>query len=638
MRHSGATNSWKPAWKAHEFSARPPEGKLAPAWRDGAQRQGASIMAAASAATIEHQELRPARRDERRQAFALLWRAARPDRKQLALASALLLAAGGLEALGPIFGKLFIDEYLLPGRLEAWPVALLIGGIVVSGCLASALRYFQLVRLAGVAMRSVRRLRESVYNHVLRLPMAYFDKAITGQLVSRITNDTEQIRQLYVQVLFEMLQGVTVLLGAVVAMAWLDWRLMLIVLTLIPATVLIVIGYQRLSAHAVMRSRELRSDINAQMGESIAGMSVLQATGAARRFATRFASTNREHYRARLGEVRANAWLLRPALDMMSILLIVAIIAAFGTQSFGGLEIGLLYAFITYVARVVEPLISITMQFSLLQQALVAASRVNTLLDEGQSQEVTHERRVSRGHVQLIDVSFGYDPQQPVLHDVSIDVPAGSFVGIVGHTGSGKSTLLSLLLRFYAPQAGRLEIDGIPLATIGDEHFRADVGLVPQEPFLLAASALENIDMGRNLPQGQIEAAARAANAHVFIRAMEQGYSTPLGEGGARLSSGQKQLIAVARALAGAPRVLFLDEATSRIDSDTERQVAHALSLLHGKTTVIAIAHRLSTIRAADRIFVLNHGRLAEQGTHDQLMAIEGGIYQRLYLLQQIAD
>lgn len=597
---------------------------------------------AASAASIGQPELRPVRRDERRQAFALLWRAARPDRRQLVLASALLLAAGGLEALGPIFGKLFIDEYLLPSRLEGWPVAALIAGIVISGCLASALRYFQLVRLAGVAMRSVRRLRESVYNHVLRLPMAFFDKAITGQLVSRITNDTEQIRQLYVQVLFEMLQGITVLIGAVVAMAWLDWRLMLIVLTLIPATVLIVIGYQRLSAHAVMRSRELRSDINAQMGESIAGMSVLQATGAAHRFAKRFANTNREHYRARLGEVRANAWLLRPALDMMSILLIVAIIAAFGTQSFGALEIGLLYAFITYVARVVEPLISITMQFSLLQQALVAASRVNTLLDEGNEsklqQRVAHERRVSRGHVQLIDVSFGYDAEQPVLHDVSIDVPAGSFVGIVGHTGSGKSTLLSLLLRFYAPQAGRLEIDGIPLATIGDEHFRADVGLVPQEPFLLAASARENIDMGRNLPQAQIVEAARAANAHQFIDALELGYDTPLGEGGARLSSGQKQLIAVARALAGAPRVLFLDEATSRIDSDTERQVAQALSLLHGKTTVIAIAHRLSTIRAADRIFVLNHGRLAEQGTHDQLMAIEGGIYQRLYLLQQIAD
>jgi len=594
-------------------------------------------MAAATGA-LASASPRPVHRAERRQAFALLWQAARPDRKQLLWASAFLLVAGGLEALGPIFGKVFIDNYLLPRKLDALSITLLLTGIVGAGISASVVRYFQLVRLAGLAMRSVRRLRESVYTHVLRLPMAFFDRAITGQLVSRITNDTEQIRQLYVQVLFEMLQGLTVLLGAVAAMAWLDWRLMLIVLTLIPATFAIVVGYQRLSSHSVRRSRELRSDINAQMAESIAGMSVLQATRSANRFARRFLRTNRDHYDARLGEVRANAWLLRPALDMLNVLLIVAIIAAFGTQSLGALEVGLLYAFISYVARVVEPLIQITMQFSLLQQALVAAARVNTLLDESESQRVTHQRRIDRGHVRLSDVSFGYDPQVPVLHDITIDIPAGHFVGIVGHTGSGKSTLLSLLLRFYAPQAGRLEIDGIPLATIGDEHFRADVGLVPQEPFLLAASARENIDMGRGLAKAQIEAAAHAASADAFISALEQGYETPLSEGGARLSSGQKQLIAVARALAGEPRVLFLDEATSRIDSDTEQQVAQALTLLHGKTTVIAIAHRLSTIRAADRIFVLSHGRVAEQGTHDALMQIEDGIYQRLYLLQKIGE
>ncbi len=469
--------------------------------------------------------------------------------------------------------------------------------------------------------------------------MAFFDKAITGQLVSRITNDSEQIRQLYVQVLFEMLYGVTILVGAIVAMAWLDWRLMLIVLTLLPATAVIIWGYQRLSAPAVTRSRELRSDINAQMAEGVAGMSVLQATRAAQRFSTRFAATNDAQYRARLGEVRANAWLLRPALDLVNIVLIVAIVAAFGTQVFGTLEVGLLYAFISYVARVVDPLIQITMQFSMLQQAVIAAARVNTLLQEGETVRVTHERRLTRGQVRIVNVTFGYDPQEPVLHDVSLDVPAGHFVGIVGHTGSGKSTLLSLLLRFYTPQAGRIEIDGIPLASIGDEHFRADVGLVPQEPFLMAASARENIDMGRNLPMQTIEAAARAAARTGSSMRLEQRlrHTARRGRGATVL---RPEAADRGCALPGGRRRACCSSTRrpSRIDSETEREVALALDELHGKTTVIAIAHRLSTIRAADRIFVLNHGRVAEQGTHDQLMAIEGGIYQRLYLLQQIGD
>ncbi|HET7774129.1 MAG TPA: ATP-binding cassette domain-containing protein, partial [Burkholderiaceae bacterium] len=217
-----------------------------------------------------------------------------------------------------------------------------------------------------------------------------------------------------------------------------------------------------------------------------------------------------------------------------------------------------------------------------------------------------------------------------------LDIPAGSFYGIVGHTGSGKSTLLSLLLRFYESEPGAILIDGQPLMQLGDAAFRRAVGLVPQEPFLLAASARENIDMGRGLSTERIEAAARAARAHDFLLQLPQGYDTALGEGGARLSVGQKQLLAIARALAGDPKILFLDEATSHIDSETEQQVQLALAELRGKVTVVAIAHRLSTIRDADRIIVLNHGRLAEQGPHDQLMAIEGGIYQRLYQLQQI--
>jgi ATP-binding cassette subfamily B protein/ATP-binding cassette subfamily C protein/ATP-binding cassette subfamily B multidrug efflux pump len=574
----------------------------------------------------------------RRQAFALLARAAAPDRRQLARATAWLAVAGVLDASGPILGKVFIDNHLLPREFDAPAITLLLAGMLVVGAASTLMRYFQLVRLAGLAMRSVRRLREWVYTHVLRLPMAFFDRAITGQLVSRITNDTEQIRQLYQQVLFEVLQGLTVLAGAIVAMAWLDWRLMLIVLMLLPATVAIIVAYQRLSAPAVARSRELRSDINAQMAESIAGMSVLQATGAVSRFARRFGDTNDGYYRSRIGEMRANAWLLRPALDLLNVLLIVAVIAAFGSQRFDGLQVGLLYAFISYIARVVEPLIQITLQFSLLQQSVIAAARVNALLKEGGTPAIGQGMRITRGELRLSNVSFGYDPGEPVLHDLTLEVPAGRFYGIVGHTGAGKSSLLSLLLRFYAPQAGRIEIDGLPLDLIGDEQFRADVGLVPQEPFLLAASARENIDMGRGLADAQIEAAARAARAHEFIMLLPQRYETPLGEGGARLSSGQKQLIAVARALAGRPRILFLDEATSRIDSETERRVQQALAELHGRVTVIAIAHRLSTIRAADRIVVLNHGRIAEQGRHEELMGIDGGIYQRLYLLQQIGE
>ena len=577
-------------------------------------------------------------RSETRQAIALLRTSAAPDRRHLFIGTAWLVLAAGLEVLGPLLGKSLIDNHLLPHQLD-WPrmIALLVG-ILVTGWVASIVRYFQLARLSGLAMRSVRRLRESVYGHVLRLPMAFFDKAITGQLVSRVTNDTEAVKNLYIQVLFVILDSSIVLTGAMLAMAWLDWRLMLVVLMLFPAVIVIVWFYQRMSAPAVTRARELRSEINAQVAESIGGMPVLQASNAALRFGERFRATNQLQYHARVAELRANAWLLRPALDLLNVLLLVGVIYSFGQRQFSGLEVGVLYAFVSYIARVVDPLIQITLQFSQLQQSVVAAARVNTLLNEHQVVPSQSQERISAGAVSIRKLRFGYAPGQDVLHDLSLEIPAGAFYGIVGHTGSGKSTLLSLLLRFYTAQHGSIAIDRIPLGAIGDDAFREDVGLVPQEPFLLAASARENIDMGRGYSQAQIETAARAAKAHGFILALEDGYDTSLGEGGARLSTGQKQLIAVARALAGQPRILFLDEATSHIDSETEQVVQAALDELRGSVTLIAIAHRLSTIRDADRIIVLNHGRIDEQGTHDELMAIDNGIYQKLYLLQQLTD
>ncbi|WP_292037975.1 ABC transporter ATP-binding protein, partial [Massilia sp. UBA6681] len=537
------------------------------------------------------------------QAAGLLRRAAAPDRRHLYWATFWLVIAAALEVLGPLLGKALIDDHLLTRNLDWTRMSLLLGGLVVTGWASSWIRYLQLIRLSGLAMRSVRRLREWVYGHVLRLPMAFFDRAITGQLVSRVTNDTEAVKTLYIQVLFVMLDSSIVLVGTMIAMAWLDWRLMLVVLALVPAVVGIVWLYQRLSAPAVTRARALRSDINGQMAESIGGMSVLQASNAQGRFGERFLHTNRSHRKARLAELKANAFLLRPALDLLNVVLLTIVIYGFGQRQMNAVEVGVLYAFISYIARVVEPLIQITMQFSGLQQAVVATARVSTLLDEAGATEHAQGRVGNEAAfdakapaVRVRDVNFAYVEGQRVLHELSLDIPQGAFFGIVGHTGSGKSTLLSLLLRYYTADEGSIEIGGLPLASIGNERFRNEVGLVPQDPFILAATARENIDMGRGLPLARIEQAARAAHAHGFIAALEQGYETQLGEGGSRLSSGQKQLLAIARALAGEPRILLLDEATSRIDSATEQIVQEALEELRGKVTIIAIAHRLSTI------------------------------------------
>src|SRR5471032_82966 len=447
------------------------------------------------------------------QAIALLRRAALPDQHHL-------LLAAGLEVLGPIMGKALIDQHLLPRVLD-WPrMSALLAGMLLTGWIASGLRYLQLLRLAGLAMRSVQRLRESVYGHVLRLPMAFFDRAITGQLVSRVTNDTEAVKTLYVQVLFVMLDSSIVLIGTIIAMAWLDWHLMIIVVALMPAVLLIVWLYQRWSAPAVTRARALRSDINGQMAESIGGMNVLQANNAQARFGARFKATNEQHYTARMSELRANAWLLRPALDMFNIILLAAVIFSFGQRAMTAAEVGILYAFISYIARVIEPLIQITMQFSQLQQSVVATARVAALLDEPESPEHHAGRAApglapapvpSRRHddadapaVAIEHLNFAYVEGQTVLHDLSLQIPQGAFYGIVGHTGSGKSTLLSLLLRFYPARHGSIAIHGVALDAIANEQFRADVGLVPQDPFLLAASARENIDMGRGLTAAQI--------------------------------------------------------------------------------------------------------------------------------------
>ncbi|MFO1249988.1 MAG: ABC transporter ATP-binding protein [Inhella sp.] len=581
-------------------------------------------------------------RSSLRDAARLLWTMARPERRQVFIGTAWLIVAAGLEALGPILAKRLIDEHLLPRQFEAIGLmAALLAAIWVSGLAASGLRYLQLTRMAGVAQKAVLRLREQVFRHVLALPMAYFDKQITGALVSRVTNDTESVNQLYRQVLYVMLDSSIVVAGTLVAMAFLDWRLMLIIAALVPAMVLVIWAYQRLSAPAVAQARALKSDINAQIAENLGGLAVLQASGALGRFQARFANHNDQHYRARMKEMRANAWLLRPALDLLNVLLMVALILGYAQQrEVSGLEVGLLYAFLSYLTRVVEPLIQITLQFGQLQQALVAAARVGVLLQEARAPlPAPGGPGIERGEIRIEQLRAGYGEGADVLHPFDLTLPAGSFVGLVGHTGSGKSTLLALLLRFYAPRGGRILVDGQPLESLDEARLRHDLALVPQEPQLLSASAWDNLRMGRtHLSDATLQEAARQARLHEMLLALPQGYDTLLGEGGVQLSTGQKQLLAMARALAGAPKILLLDEATANIDSGTEALLGEALSALRGRITVIAVAHRLSTIRAADPILVLHHGHLVERGTHEALMAIPGGVYQRLVQLQQLAE
>ncbi len=393
-------------------------------------------------------------------AARLLIRAASPERRHVRVAVAWLMLAAGLEALGPAIGKWLIDDYLLPRNAQVLEIAGLLLGALVAGMLASWLRYGQLVRLAGVAMRSVQRVREEVYRHVLRLPMSFFDRAITGQLVSRVTNDTEAVKTLYVQVLFVMLDSLIVLTGTSIAMLWLDWRLMLVVAGLLPVSAVIVTIYQRIATPAVVRNRELRSELNAQMAESISGMQVLQASNATARFRERFGGVNEAHYQSRQRELRANAWLLRPLLDFLNVLLLAVVIAVFGMRSQGGalgaVEVGILYAFMSYISRIVEPLAQITMQFSQLQQALVGAARVHALLNEVESPVAVDHGRVTEGAIDIERLDFGYQSGNPVLHELNLRIAPGSFHGIVGHTGSGKTTLLSLLLRFYPAPAGAI--------------------------------------------------------------------------------------------------------------------------------------------------------------------------------------
>ena len=570
--------------------------------------------------------------------FGLLLDYVYRDKRLLVKALLLLLLATAADVAGPLLAKVFIDDYLLAGRLPLWPVAGLAATYVLAQVAAAWLRYQQTLRFTEMALAAVLDIRQKVFAHVQQLPMAFFDRAMTGRLVSRVTNDTEAIKDLYVQFLSVVLTNLVLLVGIIIAMALLNVQLMLVALLLIPAVMGVIYLYQKLSGQAVADSRQLRSEINSDISESIAGMAVLQACGRQQAAAERFEQLNQRYYAARMRTIKIGAALLRPAIDLLSVLALLGILQVFGWQVVNGVaEVGVLYAFLNFMGRFTEPLAEITQRFNLYQQAMVAGDRVYQLMHQPVQGYGRAADRISAGAVRFERVDFAYRPDKPVFRQLSLDIPAGAFIGVVGHTGSGKSTLLNLLLSFYPPGGGEIRLDGRPLADYSRDALRRGIGLIPQEPFILAGSIYDNIDMGRGLSRRQVEEAARQAHLQELISGLEQGLDTRLGERGTRLSTGQRQQLAIARALAASPRILLLDEATANVDSETEQVVQRALKALHGKVTMVVVAHRLSTVSQADRILVMAHGELVESGSHAELMALPQGRYRAMYRLQQQA-
>lgn len=570
--------------------------------------------------------------------FPRLLRYTLQHRGMLITAIILLLLATAADVAGPLLIKLFIDDYLMPGHWSVSGIASILVAYVAAAIVAAWLGYRQAILWNWIAQQVIRKLRHQIFARVMSLPLKRFDYTPTGSLISRITNDTESVKELFVGVLGVYIQNTVRVLGIFIAMAILNFRLMLVCLLFVPAVVLVMYCYRRLSTPVFQRARELLSDINARMNEMIQGVAVIQLFRQEQHFARQYAVTTQDHFTTRRRTMQMDAMLLRPMVDMLSLVTLAGLLYLFGTYSFDtagdAIEVGVLYAFLNYLGRFTEPLIEMTQRLNLFQQAIVSASRVFAWIDEAPEQQALTATQVSgAGDIAFDDVSFSYDDVKPVLKHIHFQIEAGQFIGIVGHTGSGKSTIASLLMRFYTPQSGRILLDGVDLQQYSQAALRSRFAIVQQDSFVLAASVAANIDIGRGLARADIEAAAKAVGLHPHVQKLAQGYDTLLDEKGQSLSVGQRQLLSLARAMAGKPQVLILDEATANVDSATEAGVQRSLLALKGQITLVVIAHRLSTITQADRILVMHQGEIMQQGNHRALLA-QDGLYQHLYELQ----
>jgi ATP-binding cassette subfamily B multidrug efflux pump len=501
--------------------------------------------------------------------------------------------------------------------------------------IGAVLAYWQRLLLQVSANRIVRKMRNDVFRHIQRLPVQYFDNLPAGKVVARVTNDTEAIRELYVAVLANFFSGIIYITAIIGALFVLDTTLALIALPFIPILYVWILIYRKFAAkyNHVIRSR--LSDINGMINESIQGMPIIQAFRKEKETMAEFHEMNDEYFKYQNKLLNLNSITSHNLVNVLRNIVFIAVIWMFAGSWLGAaVSVGVLYAFIDYMNRMMNPIVGIVNQLSNLEVARVSAERVFILLDEPGIEVSDSRMERYKGNVTFDKVTFGYKPGEDVLKNISFRAKQGETVALVGHTGSGKSSILNLLFRFYDVERGTITVDGIDVRDIPKQQLRQHMGIVLQDPFLFTGTIASNVSLDDpTISREKVEQALRDVGAYDMFMQLPGGLDEPVIEKGSTLSAGQRQLISFARALAFDPAILILDEATASIDTETEAIIQQALDVLKRGRTTFVIAHRLSTIRSADQILVLDHGVITERGDHDDLMQ-QGGKYFAMYQLQ----
>ena len=549
------------------------------------------------------------------------------------LALSFLLATTVIKSIIPLVASHFIDQYL--GNLSQFAVTVLIAyyGLYI---LQTLIQYIGNLLFARVSYSIVRDIRRDAFANMERLGMSYFDKTPSGSIVSRLTNDTETISDMFSGLLSSFISAIFIFVTTLYTMMVLDFRLTGLILLFLPLIFILVNLYRKKSVKIIEKTRSFLSDINSKLAESIEGIRIIQAFNQEKRLQEEFDEINEEHYVYANRSVALDALFLRPAMSLLKLLGYAVLMAYFGYRGlYIGMTAGIMYAFIQYINRLFDPLIEVTQNFSILQTSMVSAGRVFALIDQSNYEPVQadSELAIREGNIRFEHVCFSYDGVNQILDDISFSVKKGETIAFVGHTGSGKSSIINVLMRFYEFQSGRVLIDNVDIRNYSHQELRKNMGLVLQEPFLYHGTIKSNIAMYQEISDEEVKAAAEFVDADAFIQELPQGYNSPVSERGSSFSTGQRQLLAFARTVASQPKILILDEATANIDSETETLVQNSLEKMRKGRTTIAIAHRLSTIQDANCIYGLDKGRIIESGTHEELLTL-GGTYHKMYSLQ----